>query len=217
MGSGGSFPVDLILFGMIAVFLGLRLRNILGRRTGFERPPQPPPPGNFSGPVIEGSAEPPPAAPLPDPASPLGQTLGAMRAIDQGFDPARFLAGASAAFRLIVIAYAKGEREALRPLLTDDTYRAFETAIAAREAAGQSQRTEIRAVRETNIISAELKGALAAIAVRFVSDQINTTLGPEGQPLAGTEAVTEITDLWTFERELTAADPTWRLAVARSA
>src|SRR5689334_7974512 len=93
-----SFPIDLVQFGMIAAFLVLRLRSILGRRTGFERPPQPyqpPTAGPATGPIIEGRAEPVPAqaAPrqLPDPTSTLGQTLARMHGIDPGFDPARFL------------------------------------------------------------------------------------------------------------------------------
>src|SRR6202012_584126 len=108
MGASGGFPVDLILFGMIAAFLVLRLRSILGRRTGFERPTQSyqPPAGQTSaGPVIEGRAE--PAAPatartVPQMDSAIGETLARMRAIDSTFDPAAFLDGAEKAFRIIV-------------------------------------------------------------------------------------------------------------------
>ncbi|MGC8468815.1 MAG: Tim44/TimA family putative adaptor protein [Acetobacteraceae bacterium] len=221
MGSGGSFPVDLVLFGMIAVFLVLRLRSILGRRTGFERPPQPLGTALGAGPVIEAHAEPAappgPARALPDPASPLGQTLIAMQRIDPSFDPAQFLAGAEAAFRLIVAAFAHGDRVALRPLLSDDTYRAFEGAIAARETAGETQRTEIRAIEGAAIEAAELHGSVAVITVRIVSDQLNMTLGRNGEPVMGTDAVTEITDQWSFERDLSSRDPAWRLVGARSA
>ena len=125
MGGSTGFPVDLILFGMIAAFLVLRLRSILGRRTGFERPPQPQPqqPGPApaaQGPVIEGSAE--PVAPaanrvVPDPNSALGQTLARIHATDASFDPARFLDGAEKAFGIIVAAFAKGDRSALQALL----------------------------------------------------------------------------------------------------
>src|SRR5271166_1239077 len=94
IGMGGGFPIDLILFGMIAAFLVLRLRSILGRRTGFERPPQPyqPPTGPATaGPVIEGHAEPVASTAtgraVPEPVSALGQTLARMQAADRGFDP----------------------------------------------------------------------------------------------------------------------------------
>src|SRR4051794_18501588 len=138
MGASSGFPIDLILFGMIAAFLVLRLRSILGKRTGFERPAQPyqPPAGPAAaGPVIDGQAEAQPAANrvVPDPASPIGQTLVQMRTIDRSFDPAAFLDGAEKAFRMIVAAFAAGDRATLRGLLSDDTYRAFEQAIAGRE------------------------------------------------------------------------------------
>jgi predicted lipid-binding transport protein (Tim44 family) len=224
MGSG-SFPIDLVLFGMIAAFLVLRLRSILGRRTGYERPPQPinPRPSSARGPIIEGRAEPPaetpPARPLPDPTSPAGRAVARMHDLDPTFDPQRFLDGAEKAFRLIVEAFAAGKRDVLSPLLTHDTYAGFEAAIRTREEAGETQHTEIRAIHQATIEEATLLNTLADITVRFVSDQVNVTLGKDGQPTAGTEAVTEITDLWTFERDLgsASAGPAWRLAGARSA
>ena len=208
---------------MIAAFLVLRLRSILGRRTGFERPSQPvqpvPAPAK-AGPVIEGRAEPPPARtvrPVPEPASALGQTLARIRAIDPNFDPARFLDGAEKAFRIIVAAFAAGDRTALRTLLGDETFRAFEQAIAAREAAGHVQVSEIRGVETVSIEAAELHGNIASVTVRFVSDQVSLTQDKDGHYVAGTDAVTEITDLWSFERDLASRDPTWRLVAARSA
>ncbi|MBU6498165.1 MAG: Tim44 domain-containing protein [Rhodospirillales bacterium] len=219
MGASSGFPIDLVLFGMIAAFLVLRLRSVLGRRQGFERPAAPPAEparAPAAGPVILGQAEP-VAGTAPDPASPQGQALAAMQRIDRNFTPQHFLDGAQAAFRLIVGAYAAGDRAALSGLLSEETLRAFEGAIAAREAAGETQRTEIRAIATAAIEQAALQGSAAQIGVRFVSDQVNLTLGRDGTPVAGTDAVTEITDHWTFERDLAAADPTWRLVAARSA
>jgi predicted lipid-binding transport protein (Tim44 family) len=245
----GGFPVDLVLFGLIAAFLILRLRSILGRRTGFEgRPPQNKPqskpqsnlpfglwrgrggpvrpmrdnegPNGRRGAIIEGQAEPVPprpVRPLPDPASPLGEQLKRLRARDAGFDPARFLEAAENTFRSIVTAFAAGDRVTLRALLTDDTYRAFETAIAARETAGETQRTEIREIATVAITAVDLQGSTADVTLRFVSDQVNTTLDKDGKPVAGTEGITEMIDLWTFERDMALRDQTWRLAAARSA
>lgn len=224
MGASGGFPLDLVLFGMIAAFLVLRLRSILGRRTGFERPPQPNPPtpgpAVAPGPVIEGRAEPlaaMPSRPIPEPASPIGQSLARMRAIDPTFDVARFLDGAEKAFRIIVGAFASGDRTTLRSLLSDDTYRAFVQAVEAREAAGHVQLSEVRGMETVAIEEAELRGTIAVVTVRFVSDQVSLTRDKDGHPVAGTDAVTEITDLWTFERDLATHDPTWRLVAARSA
>ena len=221
MGSGG-FPIDLLLFGMIAAFLVLRLRGILGRKTGFERPAQPeaapsavPGMGRAgSAPVIDGRAS--VARPLPDAGTPAGAALAQMRAADRSFDPQHFLNGAEAAFRLIVGAFAAGDRAALRPLLADDTYRSFEAAIAAREAAGETQRSEIRSIEGLTVEEAALSGSQAAITLRIVSDQVSETLDRDGKPVAGADAVAEITDIWTFERTLGQPDPAWRLSAARS-
>lgn len=223
MGASGGFPFDLLLFAMIAAFLVLRLRSILGRRTGFERPPADPaaPPAGVAraapGPAPDAQAEvAAPARPLPSPSGPVGQTLARMAQVDAGFDPQHFLAGAEAAFRMIVAAYAAGERETLRPLLSDDTYRGFEAAITAREAAGERQRTELKAINQVSIEDAALRGTVAAITVRFVSDQVNETLDKDGRPVAGIDGVTEIQDLWTFERDLAQPDPAWRLVAAQT-
>jgi predicted lipid-binding transport protein (Tim44 family) len=220
----GGFPIDLILFGMIAAFLVLRLRSILGKRTGFERPPTverqmaPVPAGAAgTGPIIDGRAEPVRAGrPLPDAASPVGVTLVRMRGVDRTFDPQHFLTGAESAFRMIVSAFASGDRVRLRALLADETYRSFETAIAAREAAGETQRSEVRSIESASIEQAVLDGTVASITVKFVSDQIAETLGADGRPVAGADAVAEITDIWTFTRDLTQPDPAWRLSAARS-
>jgi predicted lipid-binding transport protein (Tim44 family) len=221
MGASGGFPIDLVLFGMIAAFLVLRLRSVLGKRQGFERqaPPVQPAPRPAVGPVIEARAEPvqPAAAQaVPDSASATGQALAQMRGLDKGFDPARFLAGADQAFRMIVAAFAAGDRVGLRALLSDETYRAFEQAISAREKADEKQVSEIKSMQRLSIDNAELKGRVALITVRIVSDQVSYTTDKDGRPLTGTDAVTEITDLWTFERDLSQQDPTWRLVSARS-
>ena len=139
-----------------------------------------------------------------------------MRELDRSFDPARFLAGADQAFRMIVDTFAAGNRVALRPLLADETYNAFEQAISAREKAGERQISEIKSMHHLGIDAAELKGRVGLVTVRIVSDQISYTQDKDGRPLTGTDAVTEITDLWTFERDLSQPDPAWRLVAARS-
>ena len=222
MGGSSGFPIDLVLFGMIAAFLVLRLRSILGKRTGYEHPPKPyvAPEIAARGPVIDGRAEPAPAPvsrTLPDPASPAGVALLRMQDVDRNFSPPGFLDGAEKAFRLIVTAFAAGDRATLRNLLADDTFHAFEAAVAARETAGHRQQSEIRAIPSATVEAASLAGTTATITVRFVSDQISLTVDANGNPVSGTDAVTEITDLWSFERDLSKPDPAWRLVSARSA
>mgnify|MGYP001237801685 CR=1 FL=1 len=218
----GGLPIDLILFAMVAAFLVLRLRSVLGRRTGFERPPEAAP--GAPAPVAGREAEviPLPAAAaarrgVPDPRSPVGQALLRIRGADPAFDPAAFLGGAEGAFRMIVAAFAAGDRETLRSLLADDAYAGFERAIAEREAAGETQRTELRAIQDMAIEGADLRGNIAEITVRIVSDQVNLTIARDGSISAGAEAVTEIIDLWTFQRDVSGSDPTWKLVGTRPA
>ena len=229
--TAGHLPVDLILFGMIAAFLVLRLRSILGKQTGLERrgpPPSQPAARAGRGPVIEGRVEPRPAPgdrPLPDPGGATGVKLARIGERDRGFDGATFLRGAEAAFRKIVQAFAEGDRTTLKANLTDAAYNAFDTAIVAREAQGETQRAEIRNILQATITDANLSEQgglwLAAIDVRFVSDQVSVLLGRDGLPVSGADATTELSDLWTFERLLnasgSASGPNWRLANARSA
>jgi predicted lipid-binding transport protein (Tim44 family) len=223
MGSSGSFPIDLVIFGMIAAFLVLRLRSILGKRSGFERPAapvQPVQPRTPAAPIIEGRAEPVPTPPaathMPEAGTPAAQALAAMRNIDRNFDPARFLAGADQAFRIIVRAFAAGDRPALRPLLGDETYAAFDHAIAAREKSGDTQVSEIKSIQSIDIIDAALRGRVGSMTVRIASDQMSYATDRDGRHTTGTDALTEIIDLWTFERDLSQQDPTWRLVAVRS-
>jgi predicted lipid-binding transport protein (Tim44 family) len=226
----GGFPVELILVAMVAAFLVLRLRSVLGRRTGFERPPQQEGratnfdprsttrPADVAGP----DAGPQPAAGrtsriLPDPRTPPGQALGRIAQVDRSFDPQAFLDGAQGAFGMIVQAFAAGDRQTLRGLLSDDTYAGFEQAITAREQAGERQRTELRAINEVAIEGADLRGSIADVTVRFVTDQVNMVTGRDGEPVSGSDGITELTDIWTFQRDLQSGDPTWRLVATRSA
>ena len=222
--TGGA--VEIILLAMVAGFLVLRLRSVLGRRQGFERPPQADRPAGYdprgvgARPAADGlpdEAVPPAPATssgrrtIPDRRSPLGQALARIAGVDPGFDPSRFLDGAEAAFRMIVQAFAAGDRNTLRALLSDDAYAGFAKVLDAREAAGETQRTELRAVNEVSIEAADLRGTVADVTVRFVTDQVNMTTGRDGEVVSGSDAVTELTDLWTFQRDLANPDPTWKL------
>jgi len=220
----GGFPIDLILFAMVAAFLVLRLRSVLGKRQGFERPPQTPGMPEARGTRAEGVAE--EIVParggsgakrsLPTMQSPVGQAVSRIVAADPSFDPQSFLDGAEGAFRMIVGAFAQGDRQTLRALLSDETYSGFEQAVAGRETESETQRTEIRSMHELVLEGAELRGSVADVIVRFVSDQLNMTTGRGGEIVAGSDAITEVIDIWTFQRDLSAKDPTWKLTGTRS-
>jgi predicted lipid-binding transport protein (Tim44 family) len=209
----------------VAAFLVLRLRSILGRRQGYERPPEPLNPRLpadarvADAPIADGPVVPVVVGPtrvLPDARTPPGQALARIKGMDPGFDADAFLEGASGAFGMIVTGFAAGDRSLLQGLLAPDLFSAFEGAITAREAANETQRTEITALRELTLTEADLRGTVASITVRFVSDQINQSRDATGQVVAGTDVPTETVDFWTFERDLRGTDPTWLLVATRS-
>jgi predicted lipid-binding transport protein (Tim44 family) len=220
----GGIPIDLLLFGMVAAFLVLRLKGILGKRTGYERPPRPvqPPVPAPAAPVARDATQQPrivagPPKSIPEPGSALGQTLAQIASIDRNFTPAGFLDGAAKAFEIIVTAFANGDRQALRPLLGDEMWKAFDLAITEREKAGHTHVTEVTAMRGISIERAELNGSVATITVSIGSDQRNLDRDQAGQIVNGADAITEINDIWTFERDLRQPGPAWRLEGARSA
>lgn len=223
--SFGHFPVDLILFALVAAFLALRLRSVLGRRVGIQPAPMPVAPRpDPAGVVIDGKATPQEQAveyDIPAAGTRVGQLLADIRAQDASFTPQQFLAGVQTAFRQVVTAFAEGDRATLKNRLTPAVYASFEAAITSREAAGEKQRTEIKTIRSLGIEDVRLTrlavGTGASVDVRIVSDQISLVLGSDGQPVSGMDAVTEFSDLWTFERLLGTAGSSWRLASARSA
>lgn len=222
--SFGHFPLDLVILGLVAVFLVLRLRGILGRRVGAEPAMRPMAPQPVSQPVVEQAPEPPPPAityDIPGPDTRVGGVLARIGMLQPGFTADGFAKSVESSFRLIVGAYASGDLAVLRERLTAATYAAFEAAIQSRQQAGEVLRSEIRDITDIAIIGAELDetgpNPLARIEVRIVSDQVSLTVDSNGQPVSGVDAVTEFSDLWTFECIPGTAGAVWRLGASRSA
>jgi predicted lipid-binding transport protein (Tim44 family) len=214
---------DIILFAMIAGFLVLRLRSVLGRRSGnerrregFFRAPAPAPEKAGTGGEPGNGATVVPLAAKPADAVALG--LDRVHRADPGFDPENFLAGARAAFELIVDSFASGDKAALRPLLSDDVYQPFVATLDERAAARETLETRIVRLGSLDITAAELVGQTARITVRFVTEQINLTRGADGSIVDGDpEQPVEKTDFWTFARDLRSTDPNWVLTATSSA
>jgi predicted lipid-binding transport protein (Tim44 family) len=224
--SEGFAYIDILFFAMVAAFIALRLRTVLGRRTGHERRRS----GGFSPARPNGAADNVVTLPerstsqaeveaslagLSDKAVKAGLTQ--IRLADQRFDLQQFLGGARAAFEMIVEAYAAGEKATLRPLLADDVYAGFERAIDQRQAAGQSFETQLTAVPAAEVVGAEMRGRLARITVRFKSEQINVLRDAQGKVVEGDpQTAEEVVDLWTFERDTASPDPNWILVETRT-
>lgn len=209
MGGLGQY-VDIILFAMIAGFLVLRLRNVLGRRTGLERRRDPF--ARRAADKVMTAPERGKPALVPPPVDTVAGGLTALRRADPSFDAGRFLEGARAAFTMIVEAFARGDTAALRPLLGEEVHRAFATAIEARRAAGEALETRILRLDDADIVRAGRNGPMARVTVKFVSRQINVTRASDGSVVDGDpEHPSEKIDTWTFARDTRAADPNWVL------
>lgn len=222
--SDGFAYLDILFFAMVAAFIAFRLRGVLGRRTGHEqrrrpgpvaRPtaaartndnvvPMPERPGAAAAEERGGIAD------VTDPALKAGLTQ--VRLSDQSFDLDQFLQGARAAFGMVVEAFAKGDKAALRPLLADTVYGEFARAIEDRERRGHTLATELVAVRGAEVTSAGMRGTHARIQVRFASEQINVTRDAQGEVVDGDpRRIAEVIDAWTFERDTRSRDPNWAL------
>ena len=228
MGDGFQF-LDIVLFAMVAAFLVLRLRSVLGRRTGHEQQRRDPISQGRGDKDAEGNvvelpnrnkdravADEPTVAPI-DPNDPLAGGLTKIQIADNSFDPAGFAQGAKAAFEMIVQAYAEGDKKTLRNLLADDVYDGFSEAIDQRAADGRTLETTIIGIKSSKIVEADLNGSDAVVSVKFVSEQVNVTRDSEDRVVEGDpNQVTEITDIWTFSRDTKSRDPNWKLVETSS-
>ena len=223
--SDGFAYIDILFFAMVAAFIALRLRSVLGRRTGQERRRS----GGFMGPSrAEGAADgkggsdnvvalPDRSAAAPDAIADLADGrvktgLTQIRLADPGFDLTRFLAGARAAFEMIVHAYAAGDKETLRPLLADGVFAGFSGAIDQRRAAGQTLDTQLMAIEQAEVVDASMQGDLARVSVRFTSEQVNVVRDADGREIEGdSNTAQRVVDIWTFERDTRSSDPNWAL------
>jgi predicted lipid-binding transport protein (Tim44 family) len=214
--------LDIILFAMIAGFLALRLRSVLGRRTGNERRRDPfmqrarPTPDNLPGLGRAGNNGPGIAAGTA-PANAVADGLNKVRRADPSFDPSHFIQGARTAFDMIVSAFASGDKAVLRPLLSDEVFEHFANAIDERSAAKETLETRIVRLDSVDIVEAGLAGRNAQVTVKLVSHQINVTRAMDGSILEGDpERAVEKTDYWTFVRDTRSADPNWVLVATSS-
>jgi len=221
-----------------AIVLFLRLRSVLGRRTGSERPPSDPftrreaPRGSpdkvvslprrpvereEAKPEVETAAIDEKIRTLAPAGSMLNEGLKAIVTADRTFDPDAFLTGARAAYEMIVTAFAEGDRKTLRNLLSREVNDGFVSAIAEREQRQEKIEFKFVGIDKAEITEASLKGDTAQLTVRFLSKLISATHDKTGTVIDGDPVhVSDVTDIWTFAREVSARDPNWKLIATES-
>ena len=229
-----GFDIYTIIILVLAVFIFLRLRSVLGTRTGNERrPPDPlarpqpkpeaandkviPLPQRNSGPQpVQPAADPEPAgdrwAGVAEPDGPIARGLDQIADAERGFDARGFVGGARAAYEMIVTAFAAGDRKTLKPLLAREVYDSFAAAISEREARGETVESNFVSIEKSEVSAVEVVGRSAQITVRFISKVITATRDKAGAVIDGSATeIADLVDVWTFARELNARDPNWRL------
>jgi predicted lipid-binding transport protein (Tim44 family) len=187
----------IILAALAAVIL-YQLYATLGRRVG-RQPEDAPAAVPAGGPTRDLKA------PETPPEALSG--LAALRARQADFDIGHFLSGARAAYEMIVKAFAAGDRETLRPLLAPDVMANFEAAIAAREAAGRTEKAEFLAPPRTDLDSITVEGDLAKAVVRILAEVRTRSTSAEGEAVDDRRTA----DLWTLQRDLKSKNPNWTL------
>jgi predicted lipid-binding transport protein (Tim44 family) len=237
--SESDVDIYTIIFLALAVFIFLRLRSVLGQRTGSERPPYDRAAPNvvqrtqdnnnvvpMPGAVIDQAPLAPSADVAPadrwkdvaEPGSPLAAGLDAIAAHDSSFDPRHFISGARSAYEMIVLAFANGDRRALKDLLSGEVYDSFEAVIKDREKHEQKTETRFVSIDKAELVGAEARDRAAQLTVRFVSQMISVTRDKAGTIVDGNpDKVADITDVWTFARDTTSRDPNWKLVGTGSA
>jgi predicted lipid-binding transport protein (Tim44 family) len=226
--------LELVFLAAIAAFVFFRLFSVLGKRTGNEPPPYDPRRIEPRRPVqakddnvvpLPRTRETPPRPVVRDsvmakvaPGSVLAVGVEQIREADRGFDPDAFVGGAKVAHEMIARAYADGDRNALKPLLGEDVYASFEAAITAREKAGHKVDFSFVGLKQASLDEAGLRGRIAEVTVRFVSELISATRDAAGAVIEGAAGVVrEVTDVWTFARDTRSGDPNWKLVATAGA
>ena len=207
--------IDILIFAVIAVLLVLRLRSVLGQRTGYEQPQDN---------QVKESFDDKGNAPIPFPkagdksAKISGSGLDALRRVDRQFNEKEFVQGATAAFDMILTAFADGDQAQLKRLLSYDLLQSFMQTIHDRTAAKESLEITINDIREVSILNVELVDSVASITVHFHTTQTRIARDEQGDVMEDSDTEPqEFIDIWTFERDLTLSDPNWKLAETESA
>jgi predicted lipid-binding transport protein (Tim44 family) len=244
----GKIDVITLLFLVLAVVVFLKLRSVLGRRTGHEQgrlerykaqQETSQRNGKLAGqdkvitlprrereeadvrPVAEQQARADVEERVKEyAAGNAGVTKGLIDIVrsDLSFDPDEFLKGAKAAYEIIVTAFAEGNRKTLKDLLSRDVFEGFTSAIGDRENRGEQIDQSFVGIKSADIVEAELKGGIAQLTIKFVSELISATRDKAGEVINGDpKRIKEVTDIWTFAREVVSRNPNWKLVATQAA
>ncbi len=240
----GSQFFEIILYALIAVFLILRLRSVLGKRDGHE--------GGYHDPFRRNKQDQAesdnddnvvhlPSHPETDQADdlsedvygyvdddeseeevldendPLSAGIIQICLADPSFDQKEFVSGARIAFEVILGAYAVCDTGTLKGLLSSEVYENFKGAIENRSQAGETLEETLVGIKSAQIVEAFMDDDDANVTVKFVSEQIMAVRDEAGDIIEGSpDKIVANTDYWTFSRDTRNSDPNWILVATAS-
>ena len=203
--------IDIIIFAVIAVLLVLRLRSVLGQRTGYDEQPK------RDNRLDTGSAEVISIDSGRRADIVEGHGLDALRQADRSFSEKDFLNGAASAFQMILNAYAEGDLANLKRLLSYDLLQSFTQSVQQRAKEGELLSITLDELRDVKIVDAKVFDNTASVTVEFQSTQTRVLSDKDGNTIEDEDTGTrDLIDIWTFERDLTLDDPNWKLAETES-
>jgi len=212
--------LDIVLIAVTAVLL-FRLYTVLGRRTGNERtredfrlnaPSTAPRPGEKVTTIPDRGSVKPELVRETTAGDPVAQGLLDIKLADRTFESEKFVSGARAAYELILTAFATGDRNALKPLLSDEVYATFDAVVRGREQRKEQVAFTFVGFKEVKVVHAGVKGRGGEITVAFAAQFISATTDQNGKLIEGDmRTVRDVTDVWTFARDLRSRDPNWTL------
>ena len=229
----GSFDIFTLVFIALAVFVAWKLRSVLGTKTGHEQPPGdifqkkptgPPPASEGNVIRLPGAAANDAGAEQPfrwtgitEPGSQIAAGLDAIAREERDFDASAFLEGSKSAYEMIVQSYARGDRKTLKGLLSKEVFEDFEQAITEREKRSEVAETTFVSMSKAEITAAEVRAKMGMVTVRFSPKLISVVRNKAGEVVDGSaDAVVDVTETWTFSRQLGSRDPTWTLVATES-
>ena len=203
--------LDILIFALIAVILALRLKSVLGQRTGYDETQSED--GNPDHAVLEAVTDKSGGRAKADD----GHGIEALMKADPGFNQAEFLKGAASAFEMILTAYASGDKAQLKRLLSYDLLQSFDQSIQQRSADGEHLEITLDDLKDVKMIDAKVFDDTASVTVGFKSTQTRTLTDTDNKPINDVDTgKLDLMDIWTFERDLTLDDPNWKLAETES-
>jgi len=187
--------LDIILLAMIAGFIILRLRGILGRKTGHEKK------------VFRN--------PLNKKVTQRDTEKKVVNLSSNNLDDVareQFIKGAKAAYEMIITSFAKGDKNALKPLLNKEIYRNFSDEIDHRKKEKLKSELTFVGVKSAEIKNFEKKDNIYIFTVNFVSEIITCKKDKNNKVIEGNpDIIKTVNDVWKFSKNMWSNNPNWYL------